>query len=328
MKNIFLITSLLLLSNLAFSQNLQHSCGADSVHNPLLTYDSIADLDGNVYKTIAIGNQIWMAENLKTSRYTNGDIIPLVTTNNDWINLYNTQSGAYCWFNNDITKDCPYGKLYNWHVVNDSRKVCPLGWHVSTAQEWVDLALFIDPNGGGVNGGSTGGDLLKSKGAQYWLNNSSLFSNNATGFSGITTGYRQNDGIFFNFGLAALFWTSTPLPSLPNQAYFNALSNFGTGIIYSYGPKDNGICIRCIKDSSLTTGLESIRTFDNISIYPNPSNTFINIDCKNGYQIYSSTGQMVKQSNRPTTQINIADLPTGLYILRTDNKIGRFIKTE
>jgi uncharacterized protein (TIGR02145 family) len=319
MRNLLLIYSVfVILANTTVAQNVLHSCGADSVHNPNLTYGTVSDIDGNSYKTIAIGNQVWMAENLKTGRYLNGDLIPIISSNSDWINAYYTQADASCWYNNDSTNyDCPYGKLYNWHVVNDSRKVCPMGWNVPTDQEWLQLVNFIDPNGGGVNGGSTGGDLLKSTGLQYWLNNSSLVSNNATGFSGITTGLRVNDGIFSSFGLGAGFWTSTESP-LENQVYYNVLRYDGAGIAYTYGPKETGLCIRCLSDTLLVTSIDFIEQ-DNFMIYPNPASTEINIQANNASifqtEIFNAFGELVL-STQNQTNIDVSNLNTGIYFVK------------
>ena len=120
------------------------TCGARNVLNPASTYVTMTDQDSNVYKTIVIGTHEWMAENLKASHYRNGQAIALVTNNSNWAGL---TTGATCWYYNDsATNNCPYGKLYNWYAVADSRHVCPTGWHIPTDAEWNILVEQIDPS--------------------------------------------------------------------------------------------------------------------------------------------------------------------------------------
>ncbi|MFN5628176.1 MAG: fibrobacter succinogenes major paralogous domain-containing protein [Bacteroidota bacterium] len=171
----------------------QHTCGADSVHNPALTYGSITDQDGNVYKTIVIGTQEWMAENLKSSHYLNGDLIPWVTNEATWGAL---TTGAACWYNNDsITYNCPYGRLYNWYAVTDTRNVCPTGWHVPSDAEWTTLINHIDTNAVGGSNNNTAGGKMKSTGTQYWPS-PNTDATNESGFSGLPGGGRSSNGAF------------------------------------------------------------------------------------------------------------------------------------
>jgi hypothetical protein len=116
-----------------------HSCGAVNVHNPDLTYGSMTDQEGNVYKTIVIGTQEWMAENLNTSIYRNGDEIITVISNADWGGL---TEGAWAYSSNNLNNECPYGKLYNWNACVDIRQLCPLGWHVPSDDEFTALIDF------------------------------------------------------------------------------------------------------------------------------------------------------------------------------------------
>jgi uncharacterized protein (TIGR02145 family) len=108
--------------------------------NPALTYGSVTDIDGNTYATIEIGTQLWMAKNLRTTRYRNGDPIPNVTDKEKWGGL---SSGAWCHSQNDPKHEVPYGKHYNWYTVNDPRKVCPAGWHVPTDGEWQQMEAAL-----------------------------------------------------------------------------------------------------------------------------------------------------------------------------------------
>ena len=104
---------------------------------------SLIDCDGNNYATITIANQVWMAENLRVTHYRNGDAIPNVTDNAAWGAL---STGAYCWYNNDQATNEKYGALYNWYTVNDSRGLCPDGWHVPSAAELSTLITYLGGN--------------------------------------------------------------------------------------------------------------------------------------------------------------------------------------
>lgn len=129
---------------------LGNSCKKDNSINYLPT--TVSDADGNVYHTIAIGPQIWMAENLKTTKFRNGDPIPNITDVTAWENL---TSGAYCYYRNDIVNITTFGMLYNWYAVNDSRNIAPTGWHVPSDAEWSTLRSWL----GGV---TVAGGKLKS----------------------------------------------------------------------------------------------------------------------------------------------------------------------
>jgi uncharacterized protein (TIGR02145 family) len=216
----------------------QHSCGADSVHNPNLNYGSMTDQQGNVYKTIVIGSQEWMAENLKTSIYRNGEPIATNLTNTEWENTINTQIGAWAFYNNDSLYDCPYGKLYNWYAVADSRHVCPTGWHVPTDGEWTILTDYI-------GGGSVAGGKMKSTGTHYWFDPNHV-ATNESGFSGLPGGYRGSDGGFGSVGYLGSWWSSSELDTyiawLRSLLYFDGLA-YQDWFFEPYGSS-----VRCLRD--------------------------------------------------------------------------------
>ena len=111
---------------------------------PKIDYGTLIDIDGNSYKTVKIGTQEWIAENLRTTQYNDATAIPLVTNNTEWSELI---TSAYCWYNNDATSlKATYGALYNWHAVN-TNKLCPTGWHVPTEVEWVVLMDYLKDDG-------------------------------------------------------------------------------------------------------------------------------------------------------------------------------------
>ena len=225
-----------------------HTCGAINVHNPAKTYGSMTDQQGNVYKTIVIGTQEWMAENLRTTAYSNGNVIANVTENTQWTNL---TTGAWCNYNNDSQYDCPYGKLYNWYAVADPRNVCPTGWHVPTDAEWTTLITYIDPQAFTSNANApqslVAGGKMKSVGSQYWEAPNSD-ATNEIGFSGISGGARVG-GYFYYFDTDSYYWSSTTGGSASlawNRGIFSSASVIRREAV----EKGHGHFVRCIKDVS------------------------------------------------------------------------------
>src|SRR5665648_943598 len=122
---------------------LSSSCSKTDTNDPTPS-GTVTDIDGNVYKTVTIGTQVWMAENLKTTKYRNGDPIPNITDATAWTNL---TTGAYCNNNNDANYATTYGRLYNWYAVNDIRNIAPAGWHIPTKAEWTTLTTYLGGQG-------------------------------------------------------------------------------------------------------------------------------------------------------------------------------------
>ena len=222
-----------------------HSCGATDVHNSNLNYGSVTDLNGNVYKTIIIGSQEWMAENLKTSFYSNGAPIPNITNNFQWSSL---SSGAWTQYNNNNLYDCPYGFLYNWYAVADARNICPTGWHVPSSDEWNIMIGYLDPNYIANVLGSQSlivGGKLKSMNSQYWQSPNQDASNE-TGFSALPGGGRDSNGSFGSIDNLCFFWTSQENGSAAGWSR-DISSSSGSIEKYSYD-KRVGYSVRCIKD--------------------------------------------------------------------------------
>lgn len=212
-----------------------HTCGAEDVHNPELTYGSVTDIDGNTYRTIVIGEDEWMAENLVVAHYANGDPIPEVTGNSAWVTL---GSGAWCYYQNNETFECPYGKLYNWYVTIDDRNVCPTGWHVATDEEWSILTDLL--GGSGVTGG-----ILKNIGGGFW-DGPNTGATNEVGFSGLPGGFRTLNGTFNNQGDFASFWTSSEVTA--DHAWLRTLFSNSNFLGISDNDKYYGFSIRCVRD--------------------------------------------------------------------------------
>ncbi len=213
-----------------------HTCGVPEIHNTALTYGSMTDQQGNDYKTIVIGTQEWMAENLKTSVYRNGDAIAKITSNSTWANI---TSGATCWMNNDsLANACPYGRIYNRFAVADPRGLCPSGWHVPSDQEFSTLSSSL---GGSV----LAGGKLKSTSTLWQSPNSNAV--NLSGFSALPAGSRVfNNGTFSSTGTQGYWWSSTNYISNLNY-YYALLFNDGS-FVRDFVDENYGFSVRCIKD--------------------------------------------------------------------------------
>jgi uncharacterized protein (TIGR02145 family) len=208
-----------------------------AVFNPDIIYGLVTDIEGNIYKTVTIGTQTWMAENLRTTKYRNGDAIPEVTGNTAWIGL---STDAYCNYENstDEIKIATMGRLYNWFAVTDSRNIAPAGWHVATDAEWSTLTSFLgnDTNAGGK---------LKETGNTHW--NSPNSATNASGFTALPGGRREyNTGLFINDGYDGFWWTSSAYN--PDYSWYRYL-HFDVSAIYRANfHKQYGFSVRCVKD--------------------------------------------------------------------------------
>ncbi len=228
-----------------FPVGISHSCGTPNIHNPALAYGTMTDQEGTTYKTITIGSQEWMAENLNTSTYVNGDSL---LTNLDGLAWFSTSSGAYSYNNWDSSLACPYGKLYNWHAVTDSRQVCPTGWHVPTDEDFTALTNFL--GGEAIAGGQMRTVGNSETGSGLW-NAPNIDASNSSGFSAVPAGYRiiysMDYGTAF-FGQDAMFWTSTLSNENPNEAYSRIIRYWNNLVLRSSYSKQGGFTVRCLRD--------------------------------------------------------------------------------
>jgi uncharacterized protein (TIGR02145 family) len=215
----------------------QHSCGDTNVHNPSKTYGTLTDQQGNVYKTIMIGQQEWMAENLKTSIYRNGDAIANVIGNSQWQSL---TAGAWAFYNHDSQFECPYGKFYNWYAVTDPRRLCPAGWHVPANSEWVSLLNYL-------GGNSVAGGKMKTIGTQDW-SSPNQGASNESGFSGLPGGVRYANGSFNFIGRYGRWWSNSQDNIAANAAFYLELDFNGNQAISESFNKRAGMSVRCVKD--------------------------------------------------------------------------------
>ena len=217
------------------SGNQTYTFQYGSRYMPCPGMPTVTDIDGNAYNTVLIGNQCWMKENLKTTTYRNGTVIPNVTDASAWLNL---TTGAYVWYENDISWKDRYGALYNWHTTVDVNSLCPSGWHVPTNDEWTALTDYI---------GGTGSpswqcvEILQASefttwwriaiqqsthgGIHYTLVN---WGTDDYGFSGLPGGYRGYNGPFYGIGVGGDWWSCTEnLSDMP----FAATLNYGYGFM-------------------------------------------------------------------------------------------------
>ena len=210
---------------------------------------SVTDIDGNTYQTVKIGDQWWMAENLKVTHYRNGDVIPNVTDITEWSNL---STGAYCNYDNDANNATTYGRLYNWYAVNDSRNIAPEGWHVPSDEEWKELEVYLgmsqsDADATGWRGTDEGGKL-KETGTVHW-NSPNIGATNESGFSALPGGFRYGNGTYDYMGNYAFFWSSSERYSY--GAWFRYLYYNNSGIYRSSYGKPYGFSVRLVRDQTI-----------------------------------------------------------------------------
>jgi uncharacterized protein (TIGR02145 family) len=196
---------------------------------------SVADIDGNQYRTIKLGLQWWMAENLKTSRFNNGDLIPEIQDGVEW---YNHSSAAWCHYDNNAQYGAVYGKLYNFYAVKNSRNICPAGWHVPSHAEWEALERFL--------GKSTrmGGDL-KQQGTTLW-NQPNVGATDKYGFGALPGGRRYVAAAFTGMRLEGHWWTSTEAmdnTALTRVLVFDSEQLGGEARKFRYG-----FSVRCVSN--------------------------------------------------------------------------------
>lgn len=306
------------------------------IATPLFS-QTVSDIDGNIYPTVILGSQEWMAENLKTTRFNNGDLIPHVELNDRW---ESTEDPAWSWYNNNNFLDQLYGKLYNGHVVLDERNVCPEGWHIPTDADWRTMlhtlcdtenceeVWFENQPQSGWTGTDEGG---KIKSTNYW-NSPNTGANNSSGLTVLPGGYRYFDGNFYTFGEYTNIWTSTMRSDSVNMWFWAPINN-RADIYHGYGDPNNGQSIRCMRDA--VTGIGSQQTKP-LHVHPNPGNNvlWLSLPEHGIYELtlYNSKGQIVRTETFSSTRISVdvADVPVGIYLVqvRSENtlQIARWIK--
>jgi uncharacterized protein (TIGR02145 family) len=197
----------------------------------------LVDADGNSYNAIEIGTQLWMTKNLETTKYRDGTSIPNVTGYLEW---GNNTTGAYCYYNNSSSNRTLYGMMYNWYAAENSKGLCPTGWHIPSESEWVTLTTFLGDK-------SVAGGKLKTTGTSIWqVPNTG--ATNESGFSALPGGYRQRDGDFGGLKYAADFMSTTTDISNSGLIWGFSLRANDSELQAGYREKFNGLSVRCIKD--------------------------------------------------------------------------------
>ncbi|MCX6833907.1 MAG: thrombospondin type 3 repeat-containing protein [candidate division Zixibacteria bacterium] len=218
---------------------------------------TVTDIDGNVYQTVTIGTQEWMAENLKVTHYRNGEDIPNVTDDATWAGL---TTGAYCEYNNDVNNVGTYGRLYNWYSVSDSRNVAPAGWHVPTDAEWQTLVDYL---GGDI----IAGGKMKEEGTTHWIS-PNTGATNESGLSALPGGYRTYVGTFTYMGFNAFLWSSMEING--SHAWYRSLYYLNSEVFRSSFYKLLGFSIRCVREALDSDGDGVPDEVDNCPTVPNP----------------------------------------------------------
>lgn len=223
MKNLIFVFTFMIVCSVAFGQD---------------TTETVTDIDGNVYRTVKIGTQTWMAEDLKVITFKNGapidNILGVDVGTPSW--RYAT-SGAYCWYNNNVGSKKTYGALYNWSAVN-SGVLAPKGWHVPSIDEWKVLIEFL-------GGEKVAGGKLKEAGTDHW-HTPNTGADNSTGFTALPGGGRLESLNFTAIGYKGWWWSSTK-KNLFNS-YFVGISYAKSEIGISTISSSTGLPVRCIKD--------------------------------------------------------------------------------
>lgn len=205
-----------------------NSCSEDEV------VTEITDIDGNVYNTVTLFDQVWMTEDLKTTKFNDGTSIPNITATAEWSNL---STPGYCWYSNDIIYKYSNGALYNWYAVNN-QKLCPVGWHVPTKDEITTLIFNFA-------GDKLAGGKLKETTITHWQSPNEGASN-STGFTALGGGFRDIDGSFKSLMVIGGYWSSTKYND--NSAHMLELAYNSQGASTTLFNIKSGVTVRCIKD--------------------------------------------------------------------------------
>jgi uncharacterized protein (TIGR02145 family) len=277
---------------------------------------TVTDIDGNIYKTVTIGTQVWMAENLKTTHYADGTAIPLVTFSNNWDTLDYTDK-AYCWYDDDsVTNANTYGALYTWSAAMNGatssssspsgiQGVCPTGWHLPSDDEWTTLTDYL--GGTDVAGG-------KLKDTTHWQS-PNFGATNESGFTALPGSYRSYDGYFNYIGYYGYWWSAAEGNTA--TAWSRALTyDYSTVYRFEYD-KPSGFSVRCLMDDN--TSINSVKIDANI-LYPNPATEKLYLENSNysntTMMIFDLQGKQVLVKKMVSEYIDISNLRNGIYIVK------------
>ncbi len=244
---IALLTGLFIVSCASEREQQTREETTETKQEVVVFREAVTDIDGNSYRTVVIGEQVWMAENLKTTTYSNGEPIENPVHDAAW---QNNTSGAYAWYDNDPANGEDYGALYNWYAVINPNGLCPEGWRMPGHEDWLALTEYV---------GGQFGNKLKSRrqvgsplGGEYdtmehprWETFSTNYGTDDVGFGALPAGNRHASGTFVTIGANALFWSSS---EISEEAGFGWYIYHGYyGVDRGYGDKRAGFSVRCIR---------------------------------------------------------------------------------
>lgn len=213
-----------------YTDNNKIISNTDEENNKSLLDDS----QPNIYREVQIGKQVWMAENLNVENFLNGEPIPYIESDEEWLNAFLTYKPGWCYYNNDPANGDKYGKLYNYHALSDPRGLAPKGWRIPYEKDWLELANYL----GGL---AVAGDKLKS--IEGWKNDKN--GTNETGFTALPCGYRYGFGLFEQMGASISFWSAT----YRDEMYiWNPGISYNSSELYmNVSTAGHGFSVRCIK---------------------------------------------------------------------------------
>jgi uncharacterized protein (TIGR02145 family) len=235
------------------------SLGSTLYFETVASSTSVTDIDGNVYQIVTIGDQTWMQENLRTTRYADGSTIPNVTGASTWGGL-SSSAKAYCYYDNNSANANDYGALYTWAAAMNGASsttaspsgiqgVCPSGWHMPSDEEWKELEMYLGMSRSDADNtsfrGTTEGGKLKETGYSRWQS-PNTGATNSSGFTAPGSGYRLDDGDFGYIHYVATFWTASQSSS--SDAYNRTLHYDGSQVYRNGFAKHRGFSVRCVKN--------------------------------------------------------------------------------
>lgn len=220
------------------------SCKKDEANSDSSSSGTVKDVDGNVYHTVTIGTQVWMVENLKTTKYRNGDPVQNIT-NDTWKTL---TTGAQCNYNDDAVTGNKYGKLYNWYTVNDSRQLAPVGWHVASGTDWGILYNYLTANLG------TSGSVINALASKtdwsssVYIIGDDLTKNNSSGFTALPGGFKRVSGSFGGLSINTGWWAVLEDKTVAASVEMGDNDQGRDDLEAVESDKKMGLSVRCIKD--------------------------------------------------------------------------------
>jgi len=223
-----------------------------STLNADLNYGKVTDIEGNEYHTIVVGTQTWMVENLRVTKFRNGEIIPIVTDNTKWLKL---KTAALCTYNNNTEANSirKFGRLYNYFAVKDAKNLAPIGWHVATSTDWDELDNYLK-NNLGVSKSLAQAIASKTDWAESQFLGATgaldpetyMIVNNTSGLAALPCGIRADYGQFTSVGVYCAWWVPNEVDG--NNVGFRSLTNYGASVGKNYYNQAFGLSVRCVKD--------------------------------------------------------------------------------